>query len=272
MLQLLPALFVIAVTGGASAQTVRNLAAFAGVQLADHRAVYDLSMARGDGMGMTVGGRLVLEFRNVCEGFTLSQRLRTQTTTPDGETTEGDYSVTSWESMDGLRYRFNVRHLTDGEPPEEFVGTARIAKRGAAGTVTFTKPAGEKLALPAGTVFPSEHLAILIREARAGSRFAPVKVFEGSGDDGVFDVGGSIGKEYPAGSASAPLLAPMKSLRAWQVRLAYFPIAKGAEQPQYEMGFRLFENGVSDELILDYGDYALKGTLTALQLFPKPNC
>jgi hypothetical protein len=32
------------------------------------------------------------------------------------------------------------------------------------------------------------------------------------------------------------------------------------------LSFRLFENGVSDKLVLDYGDFKIAGTMTALEL------
>jgi hypothetical protein len=244
--------------------------AYEGISLAGHRAIYDLSMLKSDpSVGIAVRGRLAIEFKDVCDGYTLTQRLHTETTGPDGDVRDGDYSVTSWESKDGQRYRFSIRHTEDGAPPEEFVGTARNGSKGAA---TFTKPQGLKIDLPAGTVYPTEHLALLIRGARNGDRFVPVKVFDGSGDDGVFDVGGSIGKAVDTSALKDPLLQPLAGKAAWPVRLGYFSTMKKSEQPQYEMSFRLFENGVSDELVLDYGDYALKGTMTGFDLFPKPSC
>jgi hypothetical protein len=247
--------------------------AFEGVSLAGHRAVYELAMLRSDpSLSIDVRGRLALEFKDVCDGFTLTQRLQTETTGPDGGAHESDYSITTWESKDGLRLRFNIRHVEEGEPPEEFTGTARIASPGDKGVATFKKPPDLKVDLPAGMVFPSEHLAILIRAARGGDRFVAVKVFDGSGEDGMYEVGNSIGRLLDTGTLKDRKLEPLAGLKAWPVRLAYFQLGKSAERPQYETGFRLFENGISDELVLDYGDYALKGTMTALDLFPKPAC
>ncbi|MGG2362624.1 EipB family protein, partial [Salmonella enterica] len=34
----------------------------------------------------------------------------------------------------------------------------------------------------------------------------------------------------------------------------------------------LYENGISDDLVLDYGDYAMKGTMIRLEVLPAPRC
>jgi len=244
-----------------------------GVALAGHRAVYDLALAKSEaGSISNMRGRLVLEFRDVCEGYTLTQRFRTEMIDNDGDSHNAEFSITSWESRDGLKYRFNLKHDTEGEPAEEFVGRADLGQRGGAGKAAFTKPQGLSIDLPKGTVYPSEHLAMLIREARAGNTFLAAKVFDGSGDDGVFEVSAAIGRAQPAAASPKPLLAPLKGVASWNVRLAYFPTKEKTEKPQYEIAFRLYANGVSDDLLMDYGDYSLKGQLTTFELFPAADC
>ncbi len=243
------------------------------VTLASHRAVYDLKMQRSDsGLGLSIRGRLALEFKDVCDGYTLTQRLRTEMVNADGEARNTEYSITSWESRDGRRYRYNIKNDTQGQQVEEFSGNAETQNRTRIGKAKFNKPAGLVMDLPAGTIYPSEHVAVLIREARAGTHFVPAKVFDGSGEDSLFFVGASVGKKLPALGDGNPLLKPLKGQAAWPMRLAYFPAGVKTEQPQYEIAFRMFENGISDELIMDYGEYALKGTLTVLELFPRPSC
>lgn len=250
------------------------LSAVPGVKLAPHRAIYDLGLLRADGSGTVNGvvGRLVMEFADACDGFTLTQRLRTELSGAEGNSVSNDFSITSWESRDGKSYRFNLKNMVDGEPADEFVGRGQLKARGQAGKVTFSKPAATSLDLPAGTVYPTEHLALLIQAARNNGSSVPVKVFDGSADDGYYDVGGFVGREVLTSDKDGAVLAPLKSVRSWRVRLAYFPSVNPADRPQYEIGFRLFENGISDDLVLDYGDYALKGVLQSLELLPDSGC
>jgi hypothetical protein len=189
--------------------------------------------------------------------------------TEGGEVTT-DFSLTGWEGRDGLRYRFSLINDTGGRRVEEYVGQARLGGRGKAGKAMLERPPGMTVDLPAGTIFPTEHLALVVSKAKAGASIVAAKVFDGAGEDGLYDVNGVI---TPAAAAeSTGPVAAIKGQRAWRVRMAYFPMAKGADRPEYEVGFRLFENGISDQLLIDYGDFAMKGELVRLDLSPKPDC
>ena len=98
-------------------------------------------------------------------------------------------------------------------------------------------------------------------------------VYIGSGDDGLFETGGHIGKSYAkVADTEAGVLKPLHGMQSWPVRVAYFPLLTKAETPEYEIAFRLFANGISGDLLLDYGDYAMKGILSRLDLLPGPGC
>lgn len=246
-----------------------------GFKLASHRAVYELSLARPDPTGSVVAlrGRLVMEFNDVCDGYALNQRIHTETTDGDDNDVASDFTTSSWESRDGMRFRFSLRNDVSGETTEEYVGTAELDKSGKGGSVSFTKPADKKMPLPAHTVFPNIHLVTLLRGAMAGETMLPVRVFDGSGNDGLFETGGHIGKPYAkVAENEAGVLKPLRGMQSWPVRVAYFPLLTKAETPEYEIAFRLFANGISGDLLLDYGDYAMKGILSRLDLLPGPGC
>jgi len=247
-------------------------AAAADLKFAPHRAVYDLSLARSDPTGAVTSlrGRLVMEFNDVCEGYTLNQRIRTEAADMDGNARITDFTISSWESRDGKRFRFNLHNEVDGQLVEDYAGKAELTPEG--GTVEMTKPEEQSIKLPPGTVFPTEHLGILIRDGRAGKEFASVSVFDGAGEGGVYKTGAHIGKPIAPETAKASPLAQLKGLASWPVRIAYFPRIDHAETPDYEIGLRLFENGISGDLVLDYGDFAMKGALVKLDLLPDPGC
>jgi len=238
------------------------------IVLAPHRAVYDLSQTRGDAnAAVSVRGRLAIEVQDTCEGHTTNQRFWTEMQNAEGNTTVSDFSLSSWESKDGKRFRFQMRNEVDGETTEEYTGTAELMADGT-GSIAMTKPEAAALDMPQGTVFPNQHLIELIRHALAGDRFASIRVFDGSGEDGLFETGGTIGNAFPPEDGSDPVVAPLKGLRSWPFRVAFFPLLTKAEEPQYEIGFRMYENGVSGDLVLDYQSYALKGRLVRLEMLP----
>ena len=62
----------------------------------------------------------------------------------------------------------------------------------------------------------------------------------------------------------------------WPVSIAYFDnradgAASGEQTPTYQMSFLLYENGVTRDLLMDYGDYVLSGRLESIDaLEPSP--
>ena len=61
-------------------------------------------------------------------------------------------------------------------------------------------------------------------------------------------------------------------LASWPVSIGYFEPKGGDLTPSYQIDFRLYENGVSRELLIDYGDFSIHGTLTALEYLKATEC
>ena len=245
-----------------------------GPVLLSHRAVYDLGLARADsGSGIVdARGRLVLEWADACDGYTLNQRIRNEL-----RQTESDYiadlSVSSWEAADGSTFRFSSRHVVDDKTVEEVLGRATMNDGATHGEAAFKKPSESTLELPRETIFPTEHAQLLIERAALGDKFIRAVVFDGSSVDGLQETTAVVVEQFPPGSYEGQGAAILAPLNSWRVRVAYFKLdaAGGDSQPEYEVAFRLFENGVSTDVILDYGDFALKGALKIFEALPT-NC
>ncbi len=54
--------------------------------------------------------------------------------------------------------------------------------------------------------------------------------------------------------------------------VSYYALEGGSETPEYQVSFDMYENGVATGLVLDYGDFALSGTLADLKLLDMPDC
>ncbi len=54
--------------------------------------------------------------------------------------------------------------------------------------------------------------------------------------------------------------------------MSYFKVGSGETTPSYTISFELYENGVTGAVRLDYGSFALRGTLTRLDLLPQADC
>lgn len=249
--------------------------AMAAVELLSHRAVYALSLAHGatvTGGVSDVRGGLVMEWRDSCAGAISTQRLGFVASVGDAPGFTYDVRFSSWESPDHTQLRFNVRSFDGGVLFEEYQGEASLDEVG--GKAAFAKPAGETLALPQGTLFPTEHMVRLIEGARDGEVVVSHDVFDGSGVDGLSRVTAVIGRpitaEAAAGGATAESAAA-GDLR-WPVSLAYHEVTRADDVPTFELTFELSERGVLYNLVLDYGDFALQANLEQLEAFEAPDC
>jgi hypothetical protein len=239
--------------------------------LVSHRALYTLSVARLDPRNYRSGiaGGLSLEFVHACDGYVLNQRFVIETTTDDG-TILNNMVLNSWESLDGKSFRFKMKDEVNGDVEQELNGEARLNSRG--GSVRFTQPEDTDLMLPPTTLFPTDHTVRLLALARSGGNWLQASVYDGASADAFSEVGGFIGSELPVETGATEVLAPLKGQRSWRIRLAYFTSDKTQDTPDYEIAYRLYENGVADDIVFDYGDYAIRASLKRLELKPRDAC
>ena len=241
-----------------------------------HLATYDmkLSVARPNSGIVEVNGRMVLEMVDSCDGWEVKQRIKLKFLRNDGEEFDTDSSFTSYETKDGLGLRFSVRNIQNDEVEEELRGRADLDSIGGKGRASFTLPEARSFELPAGTLFPTTHLARLIRHARDGDKSVSYSVFDGARLDGAFQVNAVIGKPpRAAGPAVRGDVALLRNQPSWSIRLAFFAAGdQGTANPEYELALDLLGNGVARSMLLDYGDFAVDARLVQIQALPRPRC
>ncbi len=239
------------------------------VEVAPHRAIYDLSLAHAKSSSGIVDakGSMLVEWADSCDGWTIDQRYRLTVTSDESENSQVVVSFSTWEAKDGLSYRFFMRKMRDGDVAEEMRGRAKLEGKGEGGTAEFTQPETTTVELPRGTMFPTDHTLLLIESANGNERFVTRKVFDGGETEGPSDVTAAIGQAVDPVDTKAPLL----NRRGWPMRLAFYaPDAAGSE-PDYEVGMKLLENGVAEGMTLDYGDMVVRAKLREIEAL-KPNC
>jgi len=245
------------------------------VILAPHRATYEMKLALArpnSGIVEVNGNNMVLETADSCDAWNVKQRIKLTFLRNDGEEFETDSNFTSYESKDGLALRFSVRNAQNDEVDEELRGQADLEGIGGKGRASFTLPEPRSFDLPAGTLFPTNHLALVIKHAKLGDKSVSYKVFDGARLDGAFQVNAVIGKAKSA--SGPPVRGDVSLLRqpAWGVRFAFFANGDQGAQPEYEMALDLLANGVARSMLLDYGDFAVDARLIQIQAVPRPKC
>ncbi len=249
--------------------------AFAATPLAPHRAVYDLVLDKAsDRSGITsLSGRMVYEFNgSPCEGYTVKFRFVTQIDSGDNSRVT-DQQTTTFEDAEGKTFSFVTKSFIDQNLDKEVKGTATREDDGL--KVVIDKPEKSDLEL-SPTQFPTQHLEELIKKANSGETFYETNLFDGSEDaDKVMTTTVIVGKKTESDSdKSDPELPALKTLgkdKYWPVEIAYFDdqaAGGGEEVPEYRISFKLHENGLTRDLMMDYGEFSMTGKLVNLSLFP----
>lgn len=226
--------------------------------LAAHRAVYQLTLgsAKGDIAGAT--GTMAYEVLDSCDGWATRQRLDMTITNRDGQDIKMVSDYSTWEAKDGLRLRFQTRQTTDTAVTSEVAGEATLPAPGEIGSVHYLVPAESTKALPAGTLFPMAHTAAIIAGAEAGRKFMAIPLFDGTSADGAQNSSIAVTSWTGPAANKWPELAALPSGR---VHVAFFDRNDNAQQPDYEVGMRYWQNGVADDLTMDFGDFVMSGKL-----------
>lgn len=259
------------------------VAAGAGIVMAPHRAVYEMSLANArGGTGVSaVAGRMVYELTgSVCEGYTQNMRFVTQMVNQGGNAVITDLRSSSWEEGSGKRFRFNSSQYRDEKATEITAGDAARADPADDNIkVELTKPAKKDLSLPARVYFPVQHSIALVAAARDAKTIFRADLYDGSEKgEKVYDTVTAIGPRRPRGSNRQ--LPPVKNaeqldqLAAWPVSIAYFEPGSDKKDavPVYELSFLFFENGVSRKLFIDYGEFAIQGELKEIVFHTPSKC
>jgi hypothetical protein len=261
--------------GSASAWAAQPVPALRNI-IIPHRAYYDVALARSDD-GSDVAsaeGKMVFEVTgSACEGYRMRQRMVVNIGDEDGNNGLLDFRIITFESGDGDVYDFDSRTTLNEQTVEAVKGEAR--RVGPVVEVKLEEPAVKTVTMAGDVLFPSQHMQVIIDAALAKRRFLASDIYEGAGtgeasDDAAVAIGGAL----PL-ATDTPL---RNGVAHWPVSVGYFDPDKanehglGEELPTYQMSFTLYENGITNDLLMDYGDYALSASLKKIEPIAKPAC
>lgn len=247
--------------------------------VAPHRAVYDLSLLRAnEGASLqSASGRMAFEIEgSSCEGYTVSFRMATRYRPKEGDMTVIDTMTTTYEGPGALDFRHQLKETIDGAVREDKRIKMTRAALGSEGEGSLSTKSAAPFTVPAGAMLPMQHqLRLMALGEKGGGRDSSV-IFDGSEEGKSFRAISFVGKAKPPGAvardAGNPAAAPLKSLGSWPMTISYFPLEGDAETPEYQVSFDMYENGVATGLVLDYGQFALKGQLTDLKMLEATSC
>jgi hypothetical protein len=276
-------LAVVLPLAGAQSGPAQALAGSEPNKLVAHRAIYEMELDDTHSIsgvsGITgIDGRMVFEFTgSECDGYSLNMRLVTQMTDSQDQTNVTDLRSSTWEQGNGRTFRFQSSQFVNEKPTDVTTGRAVREPPNEAIRVKLSQPGRTELKLTGPVLFPTQHSLALIEKARAGQTLFQARIYDGS-EKGqkVYDTTAIIGRVVPPGAdRSLEPVAKDKGLgelASWPVSIGYFDEQGGDLTPSYQIDFRLYDNGVSRELLIDYGNFSVHGTLTSLEYLNTPEC
>ena len=239
--------------------------------LAPHNAHYAVKLlsARSGSNIEQVTGDMVIQWERDCAGWTMNHKTVFDVAYSTGDGVRITMTASTWEAGSGEEYSFVVRTLFDDREENHLEGHARRGARG--NRAYFTAPEKKEFDLPADVMFPTQHTRKVLDSAEQAPTIVAAQVFDGFTEDGPQLVNAVIGRPQPVGGSGAAGFAGIAETRAWPVRLAFFAADGGAE-PETEIGLKLHENGISEWLDMDFGDFRVRAELRTLAVSPQPSC
>lgn len=240
--------------------------------LRPHEAVYDLQMTSDAEEIERIEARIALDLETPsCADYKLDYRFVARFHRAD-DVTVTDQQTVATEAQDGTRFEFRTRNLADGSEQSVVEGTAENQADGT--RVAFRAPVNRVAELPRA-LFPMHHTADLVRRAQAGERIVETRIFDGDEEaDGSLTTTSVI---LPASAQAKPLSEPAQAaldgMASWWIDESYYDsTSDGDGAAIFRTRYRLFANGVSDDITMDFGDYAIGGRLSSLALHEARAC
>jgi hypothetical protein len=243
------------------------------IELAPHRAVYDLKLAqaRGNRPVESVRGRILYDFSGSrCEGYALQFRQVSEINLGEGKTLVTDLRATTWEEGTANSFRFKSENFINHNLTDSVDGNAE--RRSSGISVALTKPGKKQFEIEPAIIFPTDHMRRIIEAALDGKTILEVPVYDGSETgEKIYDTLTVIGQVIAPDKKpddAAGRTESLSGLKRWPVSISYFDRSKktGEQTPIYAIKFEVYENGISRNLSLDYNDFVIAGEMTSIDI------
>jgi hypothetical protein len=255
------------------------------VELVPHRAIYDLRLGEASSSSNVADlrGRLVFDFSGSrCDGYTYKSRLVTEMTDQDGGAVVTDMRTSTWENFAGDEFRFENVEYNGFHQTSLVSGLASRKEASDKIAVKFEEPSEEAVEFNRRALFPTQHSIAILEAAERGESVLQADVFDGS-EEGkkLYTTTTFIGRAHPPTTGKHSLEAVpnadhLKALTSWPISISYYDVATPGSRtdglPTYELAFRLYSNGVSGDLTINYGDFMIGGKLKRIDFKDAGEC
>ncbi len=248
-------------------------------ELATYRALYGLEPQRVDSNSAQVplDGAIAYEVRGSdCQGYALDSRFATRYVDGEHGAKTVDLRSTTFESADGLDFEVSQKQTLNNAAGDDERISVKRANVGQQGKGQLTGSKQKSFQLDANSLFPTVYEKKLLTAAMQGQSRDDSVIFDGSDGDKLYRAITFIGKKRDAGTYQPDLQNPaakgLAGLASWGFSIGYYSLDGKSDAPDFQASFNMYENGITTEMVFDYGSYALKGKLQKLEMLASAPC
>lgn len=240
--------------------------------LVPHKALYNihLSKNKNGSQVINISGQMMYEWKPSCDAWVSNHRFNLLYEYADSPAMRISSDFATYESFDGKTLSFSSQRKRDGQLFEELRGNAKIEdeKEGGVSEALYSLPKDLSFDLPEGTLFPMSHTMSVLEKIKQGKKFYNTTIFDGGDQDGPVEVNSFIGKPIDPKNGiitSEKIDLSLLDAKAWDVRLAFFPLSSPDSTADYEISMVFLENGIVGNMLIDYEDFSVSQELVALE-------
>lgn len=246
--------------------------------LQSHRASYDISLystAGGAAGVVTAKGKMRYQIQKVCGVWETESVFSIDVGYEQIGLDTTNWKQTTRESADGCRFDFTVYVREKGADRKDLSGTA-VCDAGKK-RVRLTVPVASEAVLPKSVAFPVQQTLRLLDAARAGKGTVFSYVYDGTRPESLFSTNTAVtaadGFSSPAVKGDADLVKDRKAYCFDTAFFEEFAVPAAADgAPAYEVSLYSYDNGISDQIVQNFGTHRLLSVLTDLERLPDKPC
>ncbi len=238
--------------------------------IVSHKAYYDLEFLTNETPSIVDGGTGKSSFflEKQCEGWALKETFAITFNLNNKESSKSFSIFSSFEDFKAKNFSFEHLDKNDFEKEMFYSGYVQKNKNKSDGVI-FEKN-NEKFTFNNDILFPTEHLEILLENAKKNKSFNTAKVFFGSDKDNLVKiVSAFIGKKI---NTFISLKNDLLKKQVWPIQLSFYDLNQKNPDPKTKVMAYVDESGIAHSYTVDYGSYKMKGELTSIEKVSRLKC
>ena len=238
--------------------------------IVSHKAYYDLEFLTNETPSVVEGGSGKSSFllEKQCKGWSLKEIFAITFNLNNKDNSKNFSIFSSFEDFTAKNFSFEHLDKNDLEKEMFYSGYVKKNKNILNGQIFDKK--NEKFSFDDDILFPTEHLEILLKNAKKNINFHTAKVFFGSDKDNLVKVVSAfIGKKI---NTDISIENKLLKKQVWPIQLSFYNLNQKNPNPKTKVIAYVDDRGIAHSYTVDYGSYKMKGRLTNIENVRKLKC